>query len=201
MTQAEMAKLFFPGSRRGYEVIDIGLLQTAKGEKRIKMEISTSFADGKTVSMPSYLGEPFERLAKQDSVERFSKLDLEFEAMSLFIYTTEDHQKTAQTLYNVHCSSFTMVREKLKEGAEEVPDVSLKFVATAPSNPGFWNWIYPYHRNHFFVRFEPTQSDLSEGKQKEKAADQMKLGDDGYESARKNATSKERDAEFAGKAN
>jgi hypothetical protein len=196
MTNEEMAKLFFPGSRRGYEVIDISLLQTAKGEKRIKMELSTSFADGKTVSMPSYLGEPFERLAKQDSVERFSKLDLEFEAMSLFIFTTEDHQKAAQTLYNVYCSSFTMVREKQKEGTDEVPDVSLKFVATAPSNPSFWTWIYPYHRNHFFVRFEPTQSDLSD-KPKDKPADQMKLGDDDHEAARKDATSKAHDAEFA----
>jgi hypothetical protein len=200
MTSAELAKLFFPNTRKEILVQGISLLQSAEGEKRVRLELVMPFGDGKVIGMPSYIGDVYDHIAKAETVERFSKLDLDFEAMSLFIYSTEDHDKTAQILYNAHMTGFTMTREKQKEGAEELSEVFLKFVVLAPSNPKLWSWLYPYHRGTMFVRFEPTQSDVDDI-QAAKPDTQMKLGDDGYEAARKDETSKERDAEFAGKAN
>jgi hypothetical protein len=200
MTDYERAKMFFPQTRKELHVQDISLLETAAGEKRIRLELIMPFGDEKLVGMPSYIGDEYDHLAKEESVARYSTLNLKFEAMSFFVYTTEDHDKVAQTLYNVHMASFTMNREKQKEGSDVLSDVYMKFVALVPSNPKLWGWLYPYHRNSIFVRFESTQAEI-EPEQEAEPDKQLKLGDDGYGAARKNATSKERDAEFAGKAN
>lgn len=194
MTDYERAKLFFPQTRRELLVQDISLLETSGGEKRIRLELIMPFGDNKLVGMPSYIGDEYDHLVKEDSVASYSKLNLEFEAMSYFVFTTEDHDKAAQTLYNVHMTSFTMNHEKKKK--DELADIYMKFVALVPSNPKLWSWLYPYHRNSIFVRFEPTQTEMEPEKPAE-ADKQLKLGDDGYEKERRRATSKSQDAQFA----
>lgn len=191
MTEGNFAKLFFPGTRTENLVQGITLLQSSEGEKRIKLDLLMSFPGGKVGSMPSYLGDPYEQLLKADTIARSTKLDLELESMSLFVYTTEDHDKTAQVLYNVLLNSFTMARDKQGEDEDELSEVCLKFVARVPSNPKLWAWLYAYHRGHLFVRFESTQAELD---LKPTVADeqQLPLGEH-YEEERREATSKARD--------
>lgn len=160
MTESNFAKLFFPGCRTENLVQGITLLQSSEGEKRIKLDLLMSYTGGKVGSMPGYLGDPYEQLLKAETIARSIKLDLEMEAMSLLVFTTEDHDKTAQVLYNVLLNSFTMTREKQGKDEEELSEVCLKFVARVPSNPKLWAWIYAYHRGRLFVRFESTQAEL-----------------------------------------
>lgn len=75
-----------------------------------------------------------------------------------------------------------------------MPELALAFVAYIPGNRKVWDWLYPYNKKNVYVRFDTTQPDLAD---KPKSDTQMKLGDEGYESARKDATSKAQDKEFA----
>jgi hypothetical protein len=194
--QIDFCKTFFPGARKKLLVQGISLLQSSEGEKRIRMELVMPFGDGALVGTPTWIGEAYDHLSKADTVERFTKFEMDLEGMSLLVFSTEDQEKPMQTLVNVQLSDFTMVRKKQGEDEDELTDVTLKFVAKVPSNPKLWAWVYPYHRGSIFVRHENTQADLPI--EEAKPDTQMKLGDDGYEAARKDATSKARDAEFAG---
>lgn len=174
MDNSDMAKLFYPGVRKAVFVQGISLLETTEGEKRIRLEMSME-DDGRLIGMPFYFADPYEHIAKADSVEKFSKLELDFEAMSLYLYTTEDHDKSAQVLFNVKMGSFMMVRGIGNK--DEAADVSIKFVAKVPSNPKLWSWLYAYHRATVFIRFEPTQADISDAQAKAQPDKQMKLDD------------------------
>ena len=196
MTNAELARCFFPGTRKHLIVYGIQLLQSSEGEKRIKLDLIMPFSDGSLVGMPSWIGEAYDHMGKADTVERFTKFDVELEAMSLFVHVTEDADKPAQTMYNVLLSGFTMTREEQDEDEEELTDVCLKFVAKVPANPKLWGWLYPYHRCSMFVRFETTQPELTDQPKPESA--QMPLVGDQFDGARRQANSKKHDKEFAG---
>lgn len=194
--QIDFCKTFYPGARKKLLVQGISLLQSSEGEKRIRMELVMPFGDGALVGTPTWIGEAYDHLSKEDTVERFTKFEMDLDGMSMFVFATEDQEKPMQTLYNVTLSDFSMVRKKQGDDEDELTDVTLKFVAKVPSNPKLWQWIYPYHRGSIFVRHESTQADLPI--EAAKPETQMKLGDDGYEAARREATSGAHDGEFAG---
>ncbi len=196
MTNAELARCFFPGTRKHLIVQGITLLQSAEGEKRIKLDLIMPLTDGSLVGMPSWIGEAFDHMGKEETVERFTKFDVELESMSLFVHTTEDADNPAQTLFNVLLSNFSMTREEQDEEEEDLSDVCLKFVAKAPSNPKLWAWIYPYHQNSIFVRFETTQPELAASAPAEDK--QMPLVGDEFDGERRRASGKKHDREFAG---
>lgn len=193
--QIDFCKTFYPGARKKLLVQGISLLQSSEGEKRIRMELVMPFGDGALVGTPTWIGEAYDHLSKEDTVERFTRFEMDLDGMSMFVFATEDQEKPMQTLYNVTLSDFSMVRKKQGDDEDELTDVTLKFVAKVPSNPKLWQWIYPYHRGSIFVRHESTQADLPI--EVVKPDTQMKLGDEGYGEQRREATSKAHDPEFA----
>lgn len=194
MTNFERAKCFFPGTRKEIIVQDIRILKNAAGEARIKLDLAMPFDDGKLVGMPDWIGQAYDHIGKEDTVERNTKFDVELESMSLYCHTTEDITQPAQTLFNVLLKTFQMTREKQDDDEEELSDVNLQFAAYVPANQRLWTWLYPYKSMKLFVRFETTQAELPVDQAQEDS--QMKLGDVD-DAARKDATSKKRDAEFA----
>lgn len=211
MTNVERAKLFFPGARKEVRVQGITLLQSSEGEKRIKLDLLMPLDDGKQVGMPGWIGDAYDHIAKAETVEKYTKFDVELEAMSLYCHSTEDADKPMQTLFNGLLNSFSISRGKQDDDDEDLGGIGLKFTARIPSNPKLWSWLYPYHRNSIFVRFETTQADLelehkpAEDKQLtlEQSAKNVqkhfgsKAGDE-YDEERREANSKAHDAEFAG---
>lgn len=195
MTEAELAKTFWPGSRKELIVEAVSLLQNRAGEQRIKIGLMMPLSDGKLVGMPSWVGDGFDHIGKEDTLETSIKFALDLKEMSMYIHTTEDTEKPAQTVFNVMLSAFTLRRDPQDEGEEELADVCLHFVAYVPDNTQLWAWIRTHFRKSIFVRFETTQQELPLSQpQPDK---QMKLGDDDYESQRREATSKAHDQEFA----
>lgn len=195
--QIDFGKTFFPGARKKLLVQGISLLQSSEGEKRIRLELVMPFGDGALVGTPTWIGEAYDHLSKADTVERFTKFEMDLDGMSMFVFPTEDHDKPMQTLFNVTMSDFSMVRKKQGEDEDELTDVTLKFVAKVPSNPKLWDWIYRYHRGSIFVRHESTQADLPMDQPKDDKQLKLVEGSDDFEADRKDATSKARDAEFA----
>jgi hypothetical protein len=195
-----LSKTFFPGSRKQLRVQGIQLLTDKAGVNRIKLALVMSLADNKLVGVPSWIAEAYEHMAEEESQEVSSKFAVDLDEITMYIHTTEDIDRHALVAFSVKLKSFKLTKEKTDEDDEEVPDLALCFEAYLPDNRAAWHFLYDYGKKFIFVRFDTTQPDLK-ASDKPKPDTQMKLGDEGYESARKNATSKVHDAEFAGKAN
>jgi hypothetical protein len=196
MTEAELARCFFPQTRKEIIIETLTLLQTKAGENRIKLGLMMPLSDGKLVGMPGWIWDSLDIIGREDSLESAVKFDVNLKEMTLTIYTSEDSQKPAQLAVAPLPNAFQLCREP-QEGKEEISDVNLHFVAYIGATTTLWSWFYTHFRKSIFTKFETTQADLP----LEKPDTQMKLGDDGYEDARKDATSKVHDPEFAGKAN
>jgi hypothetical protein len=169
MTEAELARCFFPSARKELIIETLTLLQTRAGESRIKLGLVMPLGDGKLVGLPGWIGDSLDIIGREDSLESAVKFDVNLKEMTLTIYSTEDSQKPAQ-----------------------LSDVNLHFVAYVAANTELWGWFYKHFRKSIFTKFETTQADLPLAQ----PDTQMKLGDD-HETERKEATSKAHDAEFA----
>jgi hypothetical protein len=197
MTDAELARCFFPQTRKEIIIETLALLQTRAGENRIKLGLMMPLSDGKLVGMPSWIGDSLDIIGREDSLESAVKFDVNLKEMTLTIFGTEDSQKPAQLAVAPLLNAFQLRRDPQEDEDEELSDVNLHFVAYIGATTVLWSWFYTHFRKSIFTKFETTQADLP----LEQPDTQMKLGDDGYEAARKDATGKERDVEFAGKAN
>lgn len=194
MTEAELARCFFPQTRKELLIETITLLQTRAGENRIKLGLMMPLSDGKLVGMPSWVGDSLDVIGREDSLESAVKFAVDLKEMTLTIYSTEDSQKPAQLAVAPLLNGFSLRRDPQEEEAEELSDINLHFVAYIGATTQLWGWFFVHFRKSIFVKFETTQADLP----LEQTPDtQMKLGDDGYEEARKEATSKAHDKEFA----
>lgn len=192
-----LEKTFFPGTRKQLRVETIQLLTDRADVSRIKVAFSMPLDDGKLTGMPAWIADGYEHMAKEESQESSIKFAVQLSEMSLYMHTTEDIAHAAQTLFSVTMKDFKLDRDDTDEEDDEVAEMAIYFVAYIPGNRKVWDWLYPYNKKNVYVRFDTTQPDLAD---KPKPADsQMKLGDDkgDYEAARKDATSKARDAEFA----
>jgi hypothetical protein len=189
-----LEKTFFPGVRKQLRVETISLLTDRADINRIKVPFSMPLNDGKLTGIPAWLAEGYEHMAKEESQESSIKFAVQLSEMSLYLHTTEDIQHAAQTLFSVSLKDFKLEREETDEEDEELPELALAFVAIIPGNRKVWDWLYPYNKKNVYVRFDTTQPDLAD---KPKPDTQMRLGDDGYDAARKDATSKAHDADFA----
>lgn len=198
MTDYELAKTWFPGTRKEIIISAIQLLQTKAGENRIKLGLTMPLSDGKLVGMPGWIGDSFDVICKSDSLLISDKWGHDIREMTCTAYATEDSQKPAQLAVCPLMNSFSLRRGEQEEDAEELSDVCLHFVAYLNDNTELWAWCRRNYRKSIFVKFETTQQELFDQSQPDT---QMKLGDEGYDAARKDATSRERDVEFAGKAN
>jgi hypothetical protein len=194
MTEYELGKTFFAGARKEMIVEAVGLLETKAGEKRIKVALTMPLSDGKLVGMPGWLGASYDVIGKEDSLLMADKWGHDLKEMTLTIFSTEDSQKATQIAVAPLLNSFQLRRDPQDEEQEELSDVNLHFVAYVTANMELWRYFYGVHRKSIFVRFETTQQELFQEKAEDK---QMKLGEDEYEDARRDATSKARDAELA----
>lgn len=194
MTEYELAKTWFPSARKELIISTVTLLQTKAGENRIKLGVTLPLSDGKLVGMPGWLGDSYDVIGKADSLLMSDKWGHEIKEMTWTAYSTEDSTKPAQLAVCPLMNSFQLKRGPQDEDAEELSDVCLHFVAYLTDSSPLWSWCRVNHRKSIFVKFETTQQELFEQKPDDK---QMKLGDDGYEEARKDATSKGRDSQFA----
>jgi hypothetical protein len=186
MTDAELAKCFFPSVRKELIIEAVSLLQNRAGEQRIKVGLVMPLSDGKLVGMPSWVGDGFDHIGKEDTLETAIKYALDLKEMSMFIHSTEDTPKPTHTIFNVMLTAFSLRRDPQDESEEELPDVALHFAAYVPDSTPFWAWLQKHFRKSIFVRFETTQQELPLS---QPAPDnQMKLGSDDYEAQRKEAT-------------
>jgi hypothetical protein len=192
MTEAELARCFFPSARKELIIETLTLLQTRAGESRIKLGLVMPLGDGKLVGLPGWIGDSLDIIGREDSLESAVKFDVNLKEMTLTIYSTEDSQKPAQLAVAPLLNAFSLRRDPQDEDQEELSDVNLHFVAYVAANTELWGWFYKHFRKSIFTKFETTQADLPLAQ----PDTQMKLGDD-HETERKEATSKAHDAEFA----
>jgi hypothetical protein len=195
MTDYELAKSFFPSARKDLLISKIELLQTKAGENRIKLNLTMPLGDGKQVGMPTWVGDSFDVIGKQGSLLTSDKWGHDIKEMTFTIFPTDDAPKAAQLAVCPLMNLFSMSRES---DGDQLGEICLHFVAYLQDNTELWAWCRRNYRKSIYVRFETTQAELPLTQTPDT---QMKLGDEGYDAARKNATSKEHDAEFAGKAN
>jgi hypothetical protein len=191
----ELAKAWFPGARKEVVISAVSLLETKAGEKRIKLGLVLPLCDGKLVGMSTQVAEALEVIQREESHVTAVKLDIELKEMTMTIFNTEDSQKPAQIAVAPLITAMSVRRNEQEEEDEELSDVNLHMFAYIGATTQLWSWFYQHFRMSMFVRFETTQSELPLS---QPAPDtQMKLGEDGYEAARREATSKDHDAEFA----
>lgn len=190
-----LGKTFFPGSRKEIKLNKIEGLRDKEGNPRIKVELIMSLADGKQVGMPSWIGEAYDHLGKQDTLETSTTFDAQMEGMSLYIHELPESKDPAKTAFSCMFANFRMTREGDDEKTDELGDVALKFVAYIPGDKRLWTWLYDYNKAKLWIRFECTQAELIPDAAP-KQETQLPLGGDDFEAQRQEATSKAHDAEF-----
>jgi hypothetical protein len=194
MTDYELGKTFFPGTRKEVLVESISLLMTRAGEKRIKVTFSMPLGDQKLVGMPTWLGDSYDVIAREDSMLAADKWSHDIKEMVLTIYPTEDGQKPSLVVKSPLMSAFTLRRDPQTEGSDELSDVNLHFFAYIDASIGNWDWLYKNFRASAFMKFETTQAELA---LEPKPDNQMSLVGDDHEADRREATSPAHDQEFA----
>jgi hypothetical protein len=192
MTDYELARTFFPGSRKELIISAITLLQTKAGENRIKLGLTMPLSDGKLVGMPGWIGDSYDVIGKADSLLMSDKWGHDIKEMTYTVYGTEDAQKPAQLAVCPLMNAFSLRRGVQEEDVDELSDVCLHFVAYLNDNTELWAWCRRLYRKSIFVKFETTQAELPLGDKDDK---QLKLVGD---AERKEATRPAHDAEFAG---
>jgi hypothetical protein len=197
MTQTEiLGKTFFPGSRKEVKLQGLQLLRDSEGNPRIKIDALMPFSDGKLTGMPSWVGEAFDHLGREDTLERSTKFEAQMEGMTLSIYELPESAEPSKTAAACMLRNFSMTREKEDEEDEELGEVALKFVLYIPGDKRLWTWLYDFHRRRFWIRFENTQEELPEAKP---STDQLPLVGDQFDGERRQDLSPAKDAEFAAK--
>jgi hypothetical protein len=193
MTDYELAKTFFSGTRKELLISGIQLLQTKVGENRIKLALTMPLTDGKLVGMPTWLGDSYDVICKADSLLACDKWTHDIREMTVSVFATDDSPKVAQLAVCPLMNGFQLRRGKQEDDAEELSDVCLQFVAYLNDNSQLWAWCRQHYRKSIFVKFETTQQELFD---QPRVDAQMNLGD--VEAERAEACSPEHDAEFAG---
>lgn len=194
LTSYELAKTFFPGCRKASILKQVTLLQTKADEKRLKMLLAMPLGDGKQVGMPSWVGSSYDVMAREGSTLGYQKWVHDITEMTMSIFATDDAKRPTLLVVCPKLTSFTLRRGEDKD--ESLAEVYLQFEAYANDSVELWNWSRLNHRATSYFLFETTQKELFDKPKQDDA--QMKLGADEHEAARKEATSKEHDAEFAG---
>lgn len=194
LTDYELSKTFFAGSRKEILIESISLMMTKAGERRIKLGCAMPLCDGKQVGLPGWVGDSLDVIGREDSLETAVKFAVDLKEMSLTVYQTDDSQKPAQLAVAPLLNAFSLRRDPQEYDAEDLSDVNLHFVAYIQATTQLWAWFYGHFRMSCYVKFETTQGELAITPVDDK---QMKLGEDDDDAARKDATAKKRDAEFA----
>lgn len=175
MTEQELARCFFPSTRKELVVSAVSLLQNRAGEQRIKIGLMMPLNDGRLVGLPTWIGEGYDHIGKEDTLETAIKYALDLKEMSLYAYTTPESDKPAQTVFNVTLTQFSLRRDPQDEEADDLADVALHFSAYVPDNTQFWSWVRTHFRKSIFVRFETTQAELPLGQVPAQSQPQMSL--------------------------
>lgn len=192
LTDYELAKTFFPETRKELLVQNI-LLLDFKDTKRIKLGVSMPLADRKVVGMPTWIGDSFDVMAREGSLLTTDKFGHDIKEMTLTIFPTDDSPKPVQLATAPLLTAFSL-RRGSDEDDGELGEPTLHFTIYISATIKLWNWLYGVHRQSIYVRFETTQAELPLNQVDDK---QMKLGEEDHEAARKQATSKSQDAQFA----
>lgn len=192
----ELAKTWWPGVRKEILIEQITLLETKAGEKRIKLGVKMPLGDGRLVGMPSWIGDSYDVIAKEDSLLTSDKWGHTIKEMTLNIFRTDDGQKVSQLCSAPLMAAFQLKRDPQSDDDEEVSELNLHFVIYVVASHKLWSWLYEVRGLSIYVRFETTQKELPLGEVDDK---QMKLGEnkDAFEDERQEATSPEHDDEFA----
>lgn len=198
MTSYELAKTFFPSCRKLLIPKQISLLQTRgtetrKGETRIKINFAMPLDDGKQVGMPSWVGDEYDTMAREGSMLTYKKWGHEITEMTTTFYTADDSPKPSLVAPCPLFQAFTMQRSGAKD--DDLPGINLHFEVYMNDSTEAWSWFRRNYRQATYGLFQTTQMELPVTSS---APDtQMKLGDDNYEAARKDATSKAHDRELS----
>lgn len=188
----ELAKTFFPETRKEIITQAVTLLETKAGEKRMKLLMVMPLEDDKLVGMPTWIGDSYDVICKDGSLLSADKWSHAIKDMTLNTFATDDGERVKHLISAPLLNNFTLQRGKRGEEDDSMPEIYLQFVAYVVASQPLWTWFYEKRGQSIYIRFETTQKELPLAEDK-----QLKLGDDGYEDARREATSKAHDPEFA----
>lgn len=189
-----LGKTFFPRTMKEVKVNKIEALRDKEGNPRIKVEVLMPLSDGKQVGMPTWVGDAYDHLGKEDTLETSTNFDVQMESMSLYIHELPEAKEPSKTAFSCTLKSFRMTREQEDEDDEELGEVALKYVVYIPGDKRLWSWLWDYSKMKLWIRHECTQADvIPEAAPKET---QLPLGGDQFDEERREATSKAHDAEF-----
>lgn len=197
MTDYELAKTFFPGTRKELITQSVQLLETRAGEKRLKLSLIMPLVDDKLVGMPSWIGDSFDVICKEGSLLTEDKWGHKIKDMVSTIFNTDDADRSKFVVNTPLLVGFSLQRKKAGGDEDNLPDIYLHFYGYLVASQQLWNWFYEKRGNSMWVNFETTQKELPLGENK-----QMNLTDAEQEAQqrdadRKEAISQAHDEEFA----
>jgi hypothetical protein len=166
---------FFRGYRRVTIIDGATILCNSAGEKRLKLSMKLPLSGDQLVGMPSWVGEPFNAIAKPEFAGKHWASEMELDPMLLHVFMMPQSEKEAFTLESVRMTNF-----KIEHDAEdEHPNLILSFTAYIPRTGKVLKFADDNFGSSLFIRYEAAQQSLLDDNPNVQPIDEPKREEDG----------------------
>lgn len=192
---------FFPGVRKALRLEDITPLANTAGEKRLKIDVSCSLADGKLVGIPEWLTGAVRIVQEVAMGQKKTVSEVELDGISLLIYEDDTSESASLDLVGVLAKGFVIQRTSTEKPSGEVADVELLFSMYTHWNSKLWAYAWDWFNSTRSCGFTSRQAKLTFGPAKKDGTPTAEphTEEERLEAERKAATSKDQDHLFAAK--
>jgi len=181
------------------------ILCNKQGEKRLKLSMRIPLTGDQLVGMPTWVGAPFDVIAKPENSGKSLASTMELDPMLLRVFLLPNTEKEAITLDGVRMCGFKVEHEPDEE-------IALTFRAYLPRTGRFLKFADDNFGSSLFIRYEAAQQSLLDDNPNVQPQGEPETDDDqqpdeedaeeddqptGEEDDKKSALDPSRDAEFA----
>jgi len=132
------------------------LLKSKGNEKRMKLFVSMPLTNTNLADCPEPLLSQFEVMEKEDSANNRARIDIEFDSMSVRIFSTDTLVEPVVSVTGALLHKFAMIGE----GTGEKRTVSAEFLIYVPATRPLYDWGWDAPHAEFFIECVKAQGSL-----------------------------------------
>lgn len=158
--QSRKLEDFFGARRRAAILLSSQLLRSKGKERRMKLSVTMPLSNTELAGIPTQFQNQFAVMEKQDAATNRASIDVEFDSMSVRIFSTNSIVEPTVAIQGALLHKFAMVAE----GTGDKRAVSLDFLIYLPATEGLRIWEWDHIHETFFLESVKAQEslDLSE---------------------------------------
>ena len=155
--QSKKLEDFFGARRRVATLLSSQLLRSKGKERRMKLAVSMPLSNTDLTGIPLQFQDQFAVMEKQDAATNRSTIDVEFDSMSVRIFSTDSVIEPTEAIQGALLHKFAMIGE----GTGNKRVVSLDFLIYLPATEGLRAWEWDHIHGEFFLESVKAQGSLN----------------------------------------